>query len=176
MCPPAATSTSFRELGPIVPSSARQVIGSCELPTAAVGRTRLVMIDRATGLDGGRQFGEGTGHQQRQQWWCRRFRGEGAFSGFRHLAGKGALTAAMASVVIGHVGVVDRTVVPKIRVPLGQDTVGVVAIDVWSRTPTTPMAHAHAVEAEPFCRRVRTHHVAWTTPSDDNCRRAVDGT
>jgi hypothetical protein len=176
MCPPAATSASFRELGPIVPSSTRWVIGSCELPTAAVGRTHLVVIDRATNLDGGQWFGEGAGHRQQQRWWCRWLRGEGTFSGFCRLAGKGALTAAVASVVVGHVGVVDRTVVPKIRVPLGQDTVGVVAIDVWSRTPMTPMAHAHAVEAEPFRRRVRTHHVVWTTLSDDNCRQAVDGT
>jgi hypothetical protein len=52
------------------------------------------------------------------------------FGGFRRLAGKGALTAAVASVVFGHVGVVDGAVVPKMRVPLGQDAVGVVAIDV----------------------------------------------
>jgi hypothetical protein len=92
------------------------------------------------------------------------------------LAGEGALTAAMAVVVVGHVWVVDGAMVPKIRVPLGEDAVGVVAVDVWSWASTTPMAHVHTVEAEPFCCRVRTHHVTWTTPSDDNCRRAVDGT
>jgi hypothetical protein len=92
------------------------------------------------------------------------------------LAGEGALTVAMAAVVVGHVWVVDGAMVPKIWVPLGQDAVGVVAIDVRSWAPMTPMAHTHTVEAEPFCCRVRTHHVAWTTPSDDNCRWAVDGT
>jgi hypothetical protein len=95
---------------------------------------------------------------------------------FRRLAGKGVLAAAMASVMVGHVGVVDGAVVPKIRVPLGQDAVGVVTVDMRSWAPTTPMAHTHTVEAEPLCCRVRTHHVAWTTPLDDNCRRAVDGT
>jgi hypothetical protein len=92
------------------------------------------------------------------------------------LVGEGALAVAMASVMVGHVGVIDGAVIPKIWVPLGQDAVGVVTVDVRSRAPTTPMAHTHAVEAEPFCCRVRTHHVAWTTPLDDNCRRAVDGT
>jgi hypothetical protein len=83
---------------------------------------------------------------------------------------------AKATIAVGHVGVVDRAVVPIVRVPQRQDTVGVVAVDVWSRAPMTPMAHVQAMEAEPFCCCVRTHHVAWTTPSDDNCRRAVDGT
>jgi hypothetical protein len=92
------------------------------------------------------------------------------------LAGQGALAVAMVSVVVGHVGIVDGAVVPKIGVPLGQDAVGVMTIDVRSWAPTTPMTHVHAMEAEPFCCRVRTHHVTWTTPSDDNCRWAVDGT
>jgi hypothetical protein len=82
----------------------------------------------------------------------------------------------MASVVVGHVGVVDGAVVPKIGVPLGQDAVGVVTVNVGSRAPMTPMTHAQAMEAEPFCRCVHAHHVAWTTPSDDNCRQAVDST
>jgi hypothetical protein len=61
--------------------------------------------------------------------------------------------------------------------PTNRDNaVGVVAVDVQSRTPMTPMAHSQAMEAEPFCCHVRTHHVTWTTPSDDNWRRAVDGT
>jgi hypothetical protein len=78
--------------------------------------------------------------------------------------------------MVGHVGVIDGAVVPKIGVPLWQDTVGVVAIDMWSQAPMTPMAHSEAVEAELLCHSVRTHHVTWTTPSDDNCRWAVDGT
>jgi hypothetical protein len=82
----------------------------------------------------------------------------------------------MASVTFRHVGVVDGAVVPVIGVPLGQDTVGVVAVNVGSQTLATPMAHSQAVEAEPLCCCIRTHHVAWTTPLDDNCRRAVDGT
>jgi hypothetical protein len=98
------------------------------------------------------------------------------FCRFSGLAGKGTLVTAMAMIVFGHVGVVDRTVVPKVGVPLWQDTVSVVAVDVQSQAPATPMAHLQAVEAEPLCCSVHTHHVAWTTPSDDNCRWAVDGT
>jgi hypothetical protein len=179
MCPPAASSSAFGELGPVVPSSARWVVSSRELPPTAVGGTRLVVIDCATDLDGGRRFRECTGQQRwrrRQRWWSRRLWGESALGSFCRLAGKGTQTAAVASVVFGHVGVVDGAAVPIVRVPLGQDTVGVVAVDVRSRAPTTPMTHAHTVEAEPFCRHVRTHHIVWTTPSDDNCRRAVDGT
>jgi hypothetical protein len=82
----------------------------------------------------------------------------------------------MVSVAVRHVGVVDGSVVPEIGVPLGQDAVGVVTVNVGSQAPTTPMTHSHAMEAEPFCRCVCAHHVAWTTPSDDNCRWAVDGT
>jgi hypothetical protein len=90
--------------------------------------------------------------------------------------GEGTLAVAVAAVAVGHVWVVDGAMVPKVGVPLWQDTVGVVAVDVWSQAPVTPMTHAQAVEAEPFCCCVRAHHVVWTTPSDDNCRRAVDGT
>jgi hypothetical protein len=144
----------------------------------AVGRAYLIMVDRTAGLDRGRgsRFRESTGQLRRHWRWCRRLRGEGAFGGFRRLAGKGALAAAMASVMVRHVGVIGGAAVPKMRVPLGQDAVSVVAVDVRSRAPATPMTHVHTVEAEPFCCRVRTHHVAWTTPLDDNCRRAVDGT
>jgi hypothetical protein len=176
MCPPAATSASFRKLGPIVPSSARQVVRSCELPVAAVGRSHLVMVDSAPGLDRGhgRRFREGTGHQQWRWRW--QLQGEGTFSGFGCLAGQSALAPAMATVTFGHVGVIDGAVVPVVGVPLGQDAIGVVAVNVGSQTPATPMAHSQAVETEPFCCCVHAHHVAWTTPSDDNCRRAVDGT
>jgi hypothetical protein len=80
------------------------------------------------------------------------------------------------AVVVGEVGVIDGAVVPKIGVPLRQDAVGVVTVDVWGRALVTPMSHMQAVETEPLCCSVRTHHVAWTTPSDNNCRQAVDGT
>jgi hypothetical protein len=90
--------------------------------------------------------------------------------------GQSALAAALATIVFGHVGVVDGAAVPVMGVPLRQNAVGVVTVDVRSWTPTAPMTHMHAMEAEPLCCRVRTHQVAWTTPSDDNCRRAVDGT
>jgi hypothetical protein len=79
-------------------------------------------------------------------------------------------------VMFREVGVVDRAVIPKVGVPLWQDAVSVVTVDVWGRAPATPMSHSQAVEAEPLCCCVRTHHVMWTTPSDDNCRWAVDST
>jgi hypothetical protein len=47
----------------------------------------------------------------------------------------------VATSLTGHIGVVDRAVVPKIGVSLRQDAVGVVAVDVWGWTPVTPMAH-----------------------------------
>jgi hypothetical protein len=174
MCPPAASSASFRKLGPIVPLGAGQVIGACSFPGVVVGRARLIVVDGTSSLDrgSGAAVGEGPG----QGWWRWRLQGEGALRGFHHLAGKGALAAAVATVMVRHVGVVDRAVVPKIGVPLWQDAVGVVAIDVWSRAPMTPMAHLETVETKPLHRSVCTHHVTWTTPSDDNCRRAVDGT
>jgi hypothetical protein len=109
---------------------------------AAVSGTRLVVIDRATDLNRGRRFGEGTGQRWQQRRWCRQFRGEGTFGGFRHLAGKGALSVAMASVVVRHVWVVDGAVVPVVGMPLWQDAVGVMAVDMWSRTLATPMAHS----------------------------------
>jgi hypothetical protein len=86
------------------------------------------------------------------------------------------LALAMVTIAFGHVWVVHRAVVPIVGVPLGQDAVGVVTIDVGSWAPVTPMSHLHAVETKPLHSRVCTHHVAWTTPSDDNCRWAVDGT
>jgi hypothetical protein len=149
-----------------------------ELPVAAVGRAYLVVINSAAGLDWGRGlwFQEGTGQRQRQWQWRGRLWGEGVFSGFGSLVGQSALAPAMATVVFGHVGVVDGAVVPVVGVPLGQDAVGVVAVDVGSRALTTPMAHSQAVETKPLHSCVRAHHVAWTTPSDDNCRQAVDGT
>jgi hypothetical protein len=82
----------------------------------------------------------------------------------------------VAMIMFREVGVVDGAVVPIVRVPLGQDTVSVMAVDMWSRAPATPMSHLQAVKTEPLCSCIHTHHVTWTTPSDDNCRRAVDGT
>jgi hypothetical protein len=143
-----------------------------------VSRTRLVVINSVAGLDRGcgSWFWKST-RQGRRQWrWCRWLRGEGAFGSFGSLAGQSALVTGMATVALGHVGVVDRAVVPIVGVPLGQDAIGVVTVDMQSRAPATPMSHSHTVEAEPFCCRVCTHHVVWTTPSDDNCRWAVDGT
>jgi hypothetical protein len=178
MCPPAATSASFRKLGPIVPSRVRWVVGACELPVAVIGRADLVVVNSTSGLDRGRglRFRESAGQWQRQRQWHGWFWGEGAFSSFCCLAGKGALAVVVTPVTFGHVRVVDGAVVPIVGVPLRQDTVSVMAVNVGSRTPMTPMAHSQAVEAEPFCCSVRAYHVVWTTPLDDNCRRAVDGT
>jgi hypothetical protein len=178
MCPPAAMSTSFGKLRPIVSSRAWWVVGVCKLPVAAVSRAYLVMIDSAAGLDWGRGLWLREGTRQRQRQWRRRGRlqGEGAFSSFGSLAGQSVLSSAMVTVSVGHVGVVDGAVVPIVGVPLGQDTVGVVAVDVGSQALTTPMAHPQAVETKPLHSCVCAYHVAWTTPSDNNCRRAVDGT
>jgi hypothetical protein len=139
MCPPATSSVSFRKLGPIVPISAWWVVGAGGFPGAVIGRTGLVVVDSTTHLYRGCGVvcWEGAWHG-RQGWWLR---GEGAFHRFGGLAGKGALAAVMASVVVRHVGVVDGAVVPKIGVPLWQDAVSVMAVDVQSWTPATPMAH-----------------------------------
>jgi hypothetical protein len=48
----------------------------------------------------------------------------------------------MAAVVFREVGVVDGAVVPEIGVPLWQDAVGVMAIDMQGRAPVTPMSHS----------------------------------
>jgi hypothetical protein len=140
MCPPAASSASFGKLGPIVPSGAWRVIGACGLPGAVVGRAHLVVVNSASSLNRGcgAVYREGTRQWQWRGWlW-----GEGALHSFSGLAGKGALSAAVATVVFGHVGVIDRVAGPKIGVPLRQDAVGVVAVDVWGQTPATPMAHS----------------------------------
>jgi hypothetical protein len=178
MCPPAASSSSFQELGPIVPSSARWVISSCKLPSVAVGGAVLVMVSSTPHLNRGHGswFGESTGqwHGQRQR--CGRLWCEGALSGFGSLVGQRTLAMAMTSVLFGHIGVVHGAVVPIVGVPPGQDAVSVVAVGVGSRASATPVSHFHAVETKPLRSRICAHHVAWTTPSDDNCRRAVDGT
>jgi hypothetical protein len=174
MCPPAASSASFRKLGPIVPSGAWWVIDAFSCPGMSVGGARLVVVDSASGLNRGHRavHGEGAG-QWWGHWWLQ---GEGALCLLGSLTGKGALAVAVATIMVRHVGVVDRAVVPKIWVPLWQDAVGVMAVHVWGRALMTPMAHSQAVETEPLHCGVHTHHVAWTTPSDDNCRRAVDST
>jgi hypothetical protein len=168
MCPPAATSASFRELRPIVPSSVWWVVSSCELPTAVVSGTRLVVVDGASCLNGGcgLWFGEGTRQRQWQwqRWWRGWLRGEGAFSSLSGLAGQHALAMTETTIVFGHVGVIDGAVVPVMGVPQWEDTVGVVAVDVRSRAPATPMSHSQAVETKPLRCGVCTHHVAWTTP------------
>jgi hypothetical protein len=140
MHPPAALSVSFGKLGPIVPLSAWWVIGVCGLPGVTVGETRLVVVDSAAGLDRGcgAVHREGSGHWQ----WCGWLRGKGALCSFGSLASKGALAAAVVTVMFRHIGVVDRAVVPKVGVPLWQDAVGVVAVDVWGRALATPMAHS----------------------------------
>jgi hypothetical protein len=138
MCPPAASLTSFRKLGPIVPSCAGWVIGTCKLPMAAIGGACLVMVNGASSLDRGcrRWLRKGTGQWHWQQQWRGRLWGEGAFGGFGSLAGQRVLVTAMAMIVLGHVGVINGTVVSIVGVPLGQDAVGVVAIDMWSWTVT----------------------------------------
>jgi hypothetical protein len=78
--------------------------------------------------------------------------------------------------MVREVEVIDGAVVPVIWVPLQQNVVGVVAVDMGSRTPATPVPYPQAVEAEPLYGCVCTHHVTWTTPLDNNCRQAVDGT
>jgi hypothetical protein len=151
-----------------------RVVGACGRPGMAIGRAGLVVIDCASSLNRGcgAVFWEGTGQQQWRGW----FRGQGAFGSFSSLTGQGTLAMAVATVMFRHVWVIHRAVVPIIGMPLRQDAVGVMAVDMWGRTPVTPMAHVQAVETEPLRCHIHTHHVAWTTPSDDNCRRAVDGT
>jgi hypothetical protein len=139
-----------------------------------VGGTCLVVVNSTSSLDRGR--GAVYGESTRQRQWCGRLWGKGVFRSFGSLVSEGALAVVVVTVLFRRVGVVDGTVVPKVRVPLWQDAVGVMAVDMWGQTPATPMPHSHAVEAEPLCCSVCTYHVAWTTPLDDNCRWAVDGT
>jgi hypothetical protein len=98
---------------------------------------------------------EGTWHWWRG-WWLR---GKGAFCRFCSLMGEGAEAVVVAMVVFGEVGVIDGAVIPKVGVPLQQNAVSVMTVDVRGRALVTPMAHAQAVEAEPLCCSVCTHHV-----------------
>jgi hypothetical protein len=45
-------------------------------------------------------------------------------------------------VMVGEVGIVDGAVIPKVGVPLRQNAVSVVTVDVRGRAPATPMAHS----------------------------------
>jgi hypothetical protein len=84
MCPPAATSMAFRELGPIVPLGMGWVIYLCSLPGVAVLQAGLVMVHTTTGLDRGcGAVVKGTRHGQ----WRGQSRGEGAFCGFSGFTG-----------------------------------------------------------------------------------------
>jgi hypothetical protein len=56
--------------------------------------------------------------------------------------GQGVEVMAVAAIVFREIGVVDGAVVPIVGVPLWQDAVGVVAVDMWSRAPVTPMPHS----------------------------------
>jgi hypothetical protein len=78
----------------------------------------------------------------RHWWWHWRFRGKGALGSFSSLSCLGVLAVAMVAVTFGHVGVVDRAVVPEVGVPLWQYAVGVMTVNVWGRAPTTLMAHS----------------------------------
>jgi hypothetical protein len=131
---------AFGELGPIVPSGVQWVIRMCELPVAAVGRARLVVVDSTASLN--QQCGvvcrEGAWHG----WWRWQFRGEGMLGSLSSLVGEGVLVVAVVLVLFGHVGVIDGTVIPKVGVPLWQDAVGVVAVDVQSQALATPMPHS----------------------------------
>jgi hypothetical protein len=48
---------------------------------------------------------------------------------------------AVAAIVLGEVGVIDGAVVPIVGVPLWQNAVGVMTVDVWGRAPVTPVSH-----------------------------------
>jgi hypothetical protein len=98
------------------------------------------------------------------------------FHHFGSLVSKGVEVAVVAMVMFREVGVINGAAFPKVGVPLQQNAVGVMTVDMWSWAPATPMSHSQAVETKPLCSHVCAHHVAWTTPSDDNCRWAVDGT
>jgi hypothetical protein len=116
MCPPAATSVLFGELGPVVPSGAWWVVGACGLPSTMVGRACLVIVNSTACLNRGRGLvcGEGAWHGW-QSWWLR---DEGSFCCFGGLVGKGVEAAVMASVVVGEVRVVNGAVIPKVGMPL----------------------------------------------------------
>jgi hypothetical protein len=174
MCPPAAMSMLLRELGPIVPLGVWWVVCAFGHPGVAVLGTDLVVVNCTSCLHRGWEMAwrEGAWHW----WWGQWLWGEGVFCRFCHLLGEGAEAVVVTAVMFGEVGVVDGAVIPKVRVPLQQDAAGVMTVDMWGWAPATPMSHLQAVKAEPLCCGVRTHHVVWTTPLDDNCRWAVDGT
>jgi hypothetical protein len=107
------------------------------LPGTSVSRACLVVVNSTSCLNRGCGVacGEGAGHW----WWGQWLRGEGAFRCFGGLASKGVEAVVVAMVMFGEVGVVNGAVVPKVGMPLQQDAVGVMAVDVRSQTPATPM-------------------------------------
>jgi hypothetical protein len=156
MCPPAAASAALRKLRLIVPSHVGWVIGTFSCPCLAVVQPHSVMVDGAARL--GQQHG--TGVKGTWYWWQGwGLWGKCAFGRFCSFAGQGTEATAMAAVIVREVGVIDGAVVPIIGVPLWQDAIHVMAVDMWGQAPMTPMPHSQAVEAEPLCCSVRTHHV-----------------
>jgi hypothetical protein len=105
-----------------------------------VSGAHLVIVDSAACLDWGCRVVHREGFWQR--WWHWWFWGEGALCSFSSLVGQGVLAAVVASVTFRHRGVIDRAVVPEVGVPMWQDAVGVVAVNVWGWAPVTPMAHS----------------------------------
>jgi hypothetical protein len=144
------------------------------VPANCNSGAQLVVVDSTPYLNRGCGVvcGEGTRHWGQGRW----FWGEGAFHSLCGLTSEGAEVATVVMIVLGEVGVINRAMVPKVGVPLQQDAVGVMAVDMWGWASATPVSHSQAVEAEPLCCHNGTHHVAWPTPSDNNCRWAVDGT
>jgi hypothetical protein len=65
----------------------------------------------------------------------------------------------VASVVVREIRVIDRAVVPIIWMPLQEDAVHVVAVDMWGWASVAPMPHSQVVETEPLYSHVCTHHV-----------------
>jgi hypothetical protein len=116
MCPPAAMSASFGELGPIVPLSAWQVVCMCDLPGTAVGRACLVMVNSTPCLNRGcgAACGEGSRHQW-QGWWLW---SKGAFCSLHGFVCQGAKVLAVVVVMLREVGVIHGAVVPIVGVPL----------------------------------------------------------
>jgi hypothetical protein len=79
------SAASFGELGPIVPSGAQWVVGTCGFPSALVGGAHLVIVNSTPCLNRGRGAlcGEGARHWWRSGW----LQGEGAFCRFGGLVG-----------------------------------------------------------------------------------------
>jgi hypothetical protein len=63
------------------------------------------------------------------------------FSHFHGFMGQGTEAAAMAAVVVGEVGVVNGAVVPIVGVPLRQDAVHVMAVNMWGQASMALVSH-----------------------------------